>query len=458
MSDPALRHIRSLARAGATSQAWQLLEASDLSSASQLDVMTLKGRLLKDRARLASGTVRRQLFAEAAKAYEAAAEGLADSYPLINAAAMALFSGDRAGAQALARQVLHLLDSGEDRGETPYWGEATRAEALLLLGERSAAQASLHHAISLAPDAWEDRAATLRQFALIEAHAGADSSWLDTLRPPPVLHFSGIIGIADDDADAAQRIADAIAEIGPGFAFGALAAGADIIIAEKLVEQGSELHIVLPSDPIDFRRSSVDPMGPVWTERFSRLIEQADSVIICGSGAPTSSAGVALAELHSMGLAAELAGQLETRALALRVEPAGRSGRSDPWRLSGRALRSVEIDSDPGLALAPLPEDRLLFDVSVDGEVALANDLSNAADTLFAARGRLCAIDCRIGGEMRINAILSHGQIGMVAASRDAALALLACGAIKRIEPIGEMASATGAVELCLVALSDQRG
>jgi hypothetical protein len=42
----------------------------------------------------------------------------------------------------------------------------------------------------------------------------------------------------------------------------------------------------------------------------------------------------------------------------------------------------------------------------------------------------------------------------MVAASRDAALALLACGAVQRIEPIGELASAVGPVELCLVVFN----
>lgn len=458
MTDIALRRILSLARTGATSQAWQMFEASDLSAVQRPEVLTLKGRLLKDRARLATGDVRTRLFAEAAAAYEAAAEGRNDSYPLINAAAMALFSGNRDRTEKLARKALDLLDSGQDIGETPYWGEATRAEALLLLGEHEAARRSLEHAISLAPDAWEDRAVTLRQFALIEEHVRADTGWLDRLRPPPVLHFSGILGIAADDQDATARISDAIAEMAPGFAFGALAAGADIIIAETLIARGCELHVILPSDPLDFRHSSVDPMGAVWTERFSNLIAQADSVTVCGAGAPTSSAGVALAECNAMGRAAELAAQLETRAIALRVGPADRAGRQDPWLLSGREIRHVEIEAPCGSVRAPLPEGVLHFDMLVDGACHAVTGWQEAARLLATARGAITAIDCRISSTPRIQALAGHGQQGMVTASRDAALALLACGAIRRIEPIGEVATAAGAVELCLTTPVGSRG
>lgn len=450
-----LQTILSIARTGATSRAWAAFIAAGYDQSGDMRALTLKGRLLKDRARLAAGAERQALFAQSAEAYEIAAAIHNDSYPLINAAAMALFAGDKARTQAIASRVLELIEGGVDRGETPYWGEATRAEALLLLDRREDAEASFARAIQLAPEAWEDHAATLRQFALLTAQHGGDVRWLDRFRPPPVLHFSGMMGIASDDRDSNSAIFNAIEAIAPGFGVGALAAGSDIIAAEALAARGAELHVVLPSDPADFRRSSVEPFGQDWATRFDALLSGAHNLVICGTGDVTSEASVALADYHAMGLAAELAGQLETRAVALRVEPVGRGDRQDPWSLSGRDIQRVAIAASSPARALPLPQDQLRFDIIVDDStVRTVTQLADAVAALAGGRDAIAAIDCRLDGAPRVASFLAHGQPGMVAASRDAALALLACGAVQRIEPIGEMASAVGPVELCLVVLN----
>lgn len=451
--------ILSLARSGATLRAWDAFLAAGLDRVDEVEILTLKGRLLKDRARQAAGLERAALFAQAGAAYEHAAALHPDSYPLINASAMALFAGERVRSELLANKVLHLIESGADKGETPYWCEATRAEALLLLGRQADAAKSFQNAVELAPTAWEDRAATLRQFALIAAQTTADVAWLDRFRPPTVLHYKGILSIAPDDQVAARAIQAAIEAIAPGFAFGALAAGADIIAAEALVASGVELNVVLPSDPSDFRLSSVAPFGADWEQRFGALLQRAHSVSICSSTQSTTTAGVALAEYHAMGMAAELAGQLETRAGALRIEPAGRPISGDRWLQSSRELHHVGIEGNTTSLLAPLPLGELIFDVTIDGAPARSfSNLDEALDVLAKAGDELAALDCRIDDRQQVRSLLVHGERGMLVSSRSAALTLLACGAVGRVEPVGEMATPAGSVEICLTKLTKSDG
>ena len=243
--------ILSIARGGNSARAWALFlslgwdERKDDPKA-----LTLKGRLLKDQAKATQGADRVRLYGEAAEAYAAAAALERDSYPLINAAALALLGGKPERAHSLAQETLALLESGPDQGENAYWREATRAEALLLLGDDTGARAALADGIAQLPRAWEDHAATIGQFELILAEQGRDAGWLDRHRPPPSLYFSGIIGLDDKDEAIRQDIDAIIAREQPGFGFGALAAGADILIAEALHKAGAELHIILPY-PVD---------------------------------------------------------------------------------------------------------------------------------------------------------------------------------------------------------------
>ncbi|MGL5837087.1 MAG: tetratricopeptide repeat-containing protein [Sphingorhabdus sp.] len=453
------KSILAMARSGATQRAWDAFAAAKLDERREdPDALTLKGRLLKDRARQAAGEKRSILFAEAGAAYEQAAAFRADSYPLINAAAMALFAGDRVRAELFATKVQHMIESGADSGETPYWGEATRAEALLLLGRMDDAKTSLARAIALAPQAWEDHAATLGQFAALLAEMRSDLSWLDPLRPPSTLHFSGILGIATDDDVARSAIAEAVARISPGFAYGALAAGADIIAAEAVVAGGAELHVVLPSDPAEFRQTSVDPFGYDWARRFDRLMDIAHSVVICGQEGRTTEGGVRFAEYQAMGLAIEKAEQLKTQAVALRIEPADRIVPADPWTGTGRPLEHVAVSKSNDDIASPLPASQLWFDIAIEGETPQSFDsLFAAVEILRSSAGKGMAIDCRIGDHIQIAALSARAEAGLVIASREAALALLAAGMASRIEVIGEMASNHGPLTICLVTLNADR-
>lgn len=187
-----LSQILSLARAGSPGRAWALFVTEGWErETSDPKALTLKGRLLKDQAKAADGADRHRLYAKAAAAYVAAADIRTDSYPLINAAALALLGGDPARSAELAAQVLAMVDDDPDEGENAYWREATQAEALLLMGHEDQAQQSLAEGIARLPHAWEDHAATIGQFALILSEQNRDSSWLDRYRRPAVFILAG---------------------------------------------------------------------------------------------------------------------------------------------------------------------------------------------------------------------------------------------------------------------------
>ena len=161
-----LAQIRQIARSGDTVRAWRMFDAAGLLQSRDIDALTLKGRLLKDRALRSEGMERSALLREAQRAYLQAANSSRATYPLINAATLAFLNNSADEAADLARKVLALLDSGNHVQETRYWLAATAAEAQLLLGNQAASQAALSQAMAAAPDAWEDHAATLRQIII----------------------------------------------------------------------------------------------------------------------------------------------------------------------------------------------------------------------------------------------------------------------------------------------------
>ncbi len=286
-----LSTIIALARAGALDHAcYQFGAAGHDARADDPAALTVKGRLLKDRALRASGEERRRFYLESAEAYRRAAALQPGTYPLINAATLSLLSGDRDRAREVAGEVLERIAREPDEPETPYWRAATEAEALLILGRTNEARAALARAVEAAPRAWEDHASTLRQFIAIQGELGADTAWLDMLRPPRTMHFSGA------GEFEAGEIADLLERSRAGFGFGALSAGAELIAAEALLARGGELHVVLPSDAASFAALHVDPHGGNWRARFDAALEAAESIrLIRPLGDPPNAHMIALA-------------------------------------------------------------------------------------------------------------------------------------------------------------------
>lgn len=313
-----------LTRIGALRQAWRALR-TDLGGDLPINrnELCVLGRIYKDMALRAEGEERYRLYRESAAAYRRAAASGRATYPLINAATLTLLGDDREQAAADALAVIRHLDIHPDEPETPYWRGATRAEALLLLDRGDEARVAFAEAVTVAPKAWEDHASTLRQFALILAEQGRDASWLDAHRPPRSVHFAGHMSF---DAAVARRahldesIAAILDEEKVHFGYGALAAGADIIVAEALVARGAELHAVLPGGAEAFASVSVDPFGRGWRRRYDALLAKAETVrTVRPAATPPDAEMVALGDEVAMGAAAINARRLESEAIRLVV-------------------------------------------------------------------------------------------------------------------------------------------
>ena len=315
----ALVSIIAHARSGALDRADRLFCEAGLNEVEDDPaVLSVKGRLLKDHALAASGWKRKTIYREAAVAYAKAAEIGGTTYPLVNAATLSMLAGQQRQAQMLARRILARID--REAGETPYWRAATRAEAQLLLGRIEQAKASVQDAISLAPNAFEDHASTLRQLGLILEVLNAGDAWLDAFRPPRSLHFAGHMAVSPERSALEIEIRKTIEAERIGFGYGALAAGADIMIAEALLEAGAELHLVLPTATAAFRNVSVASLGGNWARRFDAIIERADSIRIIGKESGTFSAlEITLTTEIAMGNAVMQAEFLMTEAVQLLI-------------------------------------------------------------------------------------------------------------------------------------------
>ena len=361
--NPTLLSIIAHARTGALDYAWRLFrdggfELIDDDPA----VLSVRGRLLKDRALAAEGAERRRLYLESAGAYAHAGELGGATYPLINAATLSLLAGRREQSHALAGKLLERSLAGGDELETPYYRAATHAEALLLLGKIGPAKKALTAAFKMAPKAYEDHASTLRQFSLILGELGKSQAWLDPLRPPRSLHFAGHMAVPIRSAAAMRRIRALVRKERIGFGYGALAAGSDILIAEALLAEGAELHVVLPNTKDRFREISVASVGGDWAKRYDRILKRAASIrSIAGAPEPPYPHAIHLAAEVAMGCAVMQANTLMTEALQLViVDKARSSGRAAgatgwiaaAWKKSGRRQHVLAV---PRIGPRPVP-------------------------------------------------------------------------------------------------------
>jgi len=394
-----LTHITSLARSGALDRAWTLFNAAGYDVvADNPAVFAVKGRLFKDMALRAEGAERMIHLSNAESAYAAAASLDPQPWLLINVATLAALRGEVSRAASVAGEVLALIDAG-DVAETPYFIAATRAEAHLLRGDVATAEIALAEAMALDPDGWSDHATTLRQLGLILANRGQDSSWLDQYRPPRAMHFAGHLGIDSGGASEANlraKVDAMLARENVGFAYGALAAGADIIVAEAVLAAGGQIHLVLATETDEFRRQSVSPMGETWAMRFDRILEQAESVAcatnIRGDHEPLATA---LAAEVAMGAAALKARLLESEAFQLLILDdegggANTARQGDFWTRAGRRQVPLTIPRDvpmTSFALRPdmiHPTRRLAAMLCVD--IAGTELLEEAQTMGFASR------------------------------------------------------------------------
>lgn len=344
-----------LARAGAVDFARAEYVRLGLADAEDhADAVALGARLLKDVALAARGP-RRIAFAKASlRRYEALSGRFGGLYGAVNAATLALVAGDRAGAAARASAVLATPPMPGLEGEGAYYDAASRAEAWFLIGDQDAARETLAAAMASAPSAYAAHASTLRQLEMLCRETGVDPDWLAPFRPPLCAHFTGHITSLPEDA-LRQRIDRVLREQRVGFAYGGLAAGADILFAEALLDAGGELHVVLPVSLASFVEVSVAPFGEDWVPRFERCLARATSIRYASQDPYRGDEQVfAYSSQFAMGCAVLRAETLSTEAIQLAVwdgyvapGPAGVSADMAYWRGSERRLAVIEVQRPP---------------------------------------------------------------------------------------------------------------
>lgn len=271
--------IITAARAGALDHAETLFRAGGFDRRSDDPAaLAVGGRLLKDRAALLPVEQRAAGFAAAAAAYAAADDLAPQPYTRINLATLTMLAGNRDEARRIAKAIVEWIASDASIRETPYFLAAAQAEAHLIRGETDTARKAFAEAIARAPTAYEDHATTLRQLGLLARHVGLDNAWLDDFRPPKSLHYAGQLGVAEmPEPRLLAEIDSALENDRIGFAFGALAAGAELTIAERVLARGGELHVVLPIREAAFVAQSVLPYGEGWVRRFAACRNAAES-------------------------------------------------------------------------------------------------------------------------------------------------------------------------------------
>lgn len=340
--------------------ALHLYEQLRLHEHDTVDILALKGRILKDKAFLANGKERTDLLQQAGEVYRRAFDVSGEHYPAINAASLMMLAGRSDDARQLATTVRDAISAA---GMTDYWTLASDMEACLLLGDGAGLERTLARLRPVTGVPFADRASTIRQFRRLAGCTAIDAALVEpvveALRPPQVLVYCGHMFLegCSAEADLRLRIDAMLDDLGTCIAFGPLACGADILIAEAVLERGGELNIILPFQEADFLDQSVRCGGPGWEARYRACIASANDVVLATEAAFVGDDNqFAYGTRVAMGLAEIRARQLETRAVHLAVlsdnaaalvrsKVAGTDADIALWRGLGR--ESVVVEAGP---------------------------------------------------------------------------------------------------------------
>lgn len=361
--DVGLKHmsVLCLLRGGALSAAEKLFGTLNLADETHEDILALSGRIAKGRIEDMGGQIKPHIYAKAARLYEKTYAQTQGSYSGVNAATLWYLAEDKARAKKIAKAILQA-DEGphKDSNQSEYYYYATRAECLFIIGEYERAANNLQQALQADPENYAARATTLRQFKLLGG--GCLPGCAVPLKVPRCVHYTGhLFHVGDVKAQRSlsrsemEKLSEDIKQVVTrdpiSAAFGALAAGADILFAEALLEHGADLHLVLPVPVDDFRRLSVTPMGQHWEPRFDAALSRAKSVrVILNDPGDFDAMDMKMGSLIAMGLARLAAERLFTQPLQLSVmdmhslskTPAGTQQDIQLWRDANGTTENID--------------------------------------------------------------------------------------------------------------------
>ena len=330
--DIGLKHVAvlSLLRGGALQAAETLFEDFNLAVETHEDILALSGRLVKGQIEELGAAASLDLYTKAALLYEKTYELARGSYSGVNAASLWYMAGDKERAEKIATDILTDDKIAQlNNNQSEYYRYATRAECLFILGEEGGAKAALDLALSVDPGNYGARASTLRQFKMLGG--GQTPACAEPLQVPRILHYTGHLfyigplrperSLTPEETETLSADIKARLNRRPiSSAFGALAAGADILFAESLLELGIDLHVVLPVPAKDFKRLSVTPMGAYWEPRFEAALARAKTVrVILEDPGDFDGLDLKMGSLIAMGLTRLAAERLNTDPMQISV-------------------------------------------------------------------------------------------------------------------------------------------
>jgi class 3 adenylate cyclase len=352
--DLRLRQLQAhaLTRLGATERANALLLALYEEGLRDEETVGMLARTHKDLWQQEDDPVERERQLQQSYKFYAEAYRLSGGYWTgINAATLALLSGRREHARALAAEVRELclaeLRRMEETGGDRYWTLATLGEAALISEDWPEAARRYDEAAGDGRQLGE-LTSTRRNARLIIEHLGGDPAFIERHLPvPKVVVFdgsepSGRQAPAEAEAAVRQAILERLVELNAGVGYASAPMSSAAPFLEAMLEAGGETHVVLPcrlSELLRAERGDDDAQAERGA-RYESVLSRVTS-IVAASEQNMSMGGmsVAYSRLLLHGLASIRARQLDTEIVS-------------PALLDGHA--AVEAQPDFGASPAPL--------------------------------------------------------------------------------------------------------
>ncbi|MEL7471185.1 MAG: adenylate/guanylate cyclase domain-containing protein [Pseudomonadota bacterium] len=355
--------VRLLVKIGALSVARRRIIDYGFNGAEDREIRQIEADILRAEALSLPPSRRLDALNDAVFAYLELFTTVGDRRAGINAASLSALKGDMETARPIAKALLRTLPSIATSPHIAYLRNINAAQSHLILGQVDEAANSISAASSISEIDALTRAPSLRQLRQLIQKLDADPSICDPLAPAPVMHYCGHL-MADPEArrgrldqacesELRSLVRDQLKRIRPSAAFGSLACGADIIIAEECIRASVPVHVILPFRERDFIDTSVLYAGYDWVIRYHACREAAASVSTLSNQPHLKRAiDFSLTSRQAMGRAILHANMMEGEAVQLAVSDQslvadtwGTARDIAHWEETGRV--SYKIDAAP---------------------------------------------------------------------------------------------------------------
>ncbi len=210
-------------------------------------------------------------------------------YHGINLAFLMLCQGAQRDACELSQEVIQICE-GLLEADSPYWLYATIAEASLILEDEKKATTYYSEAAKRCVKDVRSRTSMAKQASVISGLLDVDFDELfPTFALPQVIVYTGHRIDANDRSSACfpaekmpyvkSEIRHQLGAFSSAICIGSAANGADLLFAEAALENGFDLHIVLPYNRDVFRQESVKADDDIWFELYDTVLDKAKSLI-----------------------------------------------------------------------------------------------------------------------------------------------------------------------------------